>query len=66
MSLLVTGQTRQELDENLLALNRLVNPLLGPTEITYTTAAGTYRIEGYLDNGLTQGRAPSTRGRDTW
>lgn len=55
VSLLVTGQTRQELDENLLALNRLVNPLLGPTEITYTTAAGTYRIEGYLDNGLTQG-----------
>ena len=55
ITLYVTGQTRQELDENLLALNRLVNPLLGPTEITYTTAAGTYRIEGYLDNGLTQG-----------
>ena len=33
VSLLVTGRTRQELDENLLALNRLVNPLLGPTEI---------------------------------
>ena len=33
VSLLVTGQTRQELDENLLALGRLVNPLLGPTEI---------------------------------
>ena len=61
VSLLVTGRTRQELDENLLALNRLVNPLLGPTEITYTTAAGTYRIEGYLDNGLTQGARPSTR-----
>lgn len=55
ISLLVTGRTRQELDENLLILNRLINPLIGPTEITYKNTVGTYRIQGYLDDGLARG-----------
>lgn len=57
ITLLVTGATRKQLDENLLSLNRLVNPLAGAAIITYTNAAGTYRISGILDGGM----PPQTR-----
>ena len=58
VSLLVTGSTRQALDSNLLTLNRIVNPLLGPVEITYRNTVGTYRISGWLADGMSSnGRA---------
>ena len=80
VSLLVTGRTRQELDENLLALGRLVNPLLGPTEILVRrvseanleaedTPEGSTAAGGTVRSWTTdsrRGRAPSTRGRGTW
>jgi hypothetical protein len=55
VSLLVTGRTRQALDQNILALNRLVNPLGGAVTITYQNAAGIWRIRGILEGGLSLG-----------